>query len=83
MGILRKMVSEEKEPMPEAGKSCLRQTSLDSVSRKTTIQVLPATIQAGKRPVFALASFAAAGKSFRGQISRSLECPFCCRKDAF
>jgi hypothetical protein len=45
------MVSEEKEPMPEAGKSCLRQTSLDSLSRKTTIQVLPATIQAGKRQV--------------------------------
>jgi hypothetical protein len=28
---------ERKAPMPEAGKSCLRRTSIDSLSRKTTV----------------------------------------------
>ncbi len=43
-----------------------------SSSRKTTLHVLRRTIQAGKRPIFALASFAAARKSCRRQINNAI-----------
>jgi hypothetical protein len=87
MGVLRNLVDEEKEPMPEAGKSCLRQTGLDSLSRKTT-RLRSGELRRGT-PVLAKASLRHARRRHafsvtmagmqivRRQISRSLKCPFC------
>ncbi len=49
-----------------------QENDLAGSSRKTTLHAHRRTILAGKRPIFALASFAAARKSCRRQINKAI-----------